>query len=137
VKKQDKEAATDTPHLHHRATPRLHTSGFQMFGISKARVHLAAQSEATFQLVEDGDFFQGVRIMRLESLLWFDTDELEGDVDIVFFAVPGVFLFSDFHKVGKDGTFVNATQLPECDTLRSEVVFHILAGHSSFEDVSV
>jgi len=75
--------------------------------------------------------------MRLESLLWFDADELEGDIDIVFFAVPRVFLFSDFHKVGKDGLLVNATQFPEFDTLPSKIVFHVLAGHSRFEDISV
>jgi len=101
------------------------------------RILRAAQSEATIQLVEYGDSFEGARIMRIESLLWFDTDELEGDVDIMFFAVPGAFLFSDLHKVGKDGTFVNATRLPEFDTLRSKIIFHILARHSRLEGVRV
>ena len=60
-----------------------------------------AELQATIQLVKDGDFFQGVRIKHVESFLCFDADELEGDIDIVFFAVPGCFSFPIFTRSEK------------------------------------
>ena len=51
--------------------------------------------EAALELVEDGDALKRVRIICLPTLVWLDSCELEGDEDIVFFTVPGMFLFPD------------------------------------------
>jgi len=88
--------------------------------------------------VEDGDSLKRVRIICLPTLVRLDSSELEGDVNIVFFTIRRMFLFTDFHEVGQCRPFVNATQLPECDALCSKkVVFHILADHSRLEDIRV
>ena len=60
-----------------------------------------AGSEAAIKFVEDSDFTQCVRIVRLESLLWLHSRELESDVDIVLLTIPRMFFFPDFHEVGE------------------------------------
>ena len=94
--------------------------------------------KAALELVEDGDSLKRVRIICLPTLVRLDSSELEGDVNIVFFTIPRMFLVTDFHEVGQCRPFVNATQLPECDALCSKkVVFHILADHFRLEDIRV
>jgi hypothetical protein len=59
------------------------------------------QLEAAFQLVEDGDPFKHVRIVDAnDNIVRFNGRELERDVDIVFTAVPRMFLLPNFHEIG-------------------------------------
>jgi hypothetical protein len=67
--------------------------GFE--GVLAART---LHSEATFQLVEDRDLFKHVRIVDAnDNIGRCDGRELERDIDIVFTAVPRMFLRPNFH----------------------------------------
>jgi hypothetical protein len=64
-------------------------------------------------------------------------DELKSNIDTVLAAIPRMFLFPDFHKVGVRTALLNTAHRHMRNALRIQVILHFLAAHSGFQDFGV
>jgi hypothetical protein len=99
-------------------------------------------SQASFELMKDGDSLQDVWTVRISKLAFWFGIELEGNVDVVLAAKPwGVFL-ADFDQIvpaRPDSAHMlaseirNTAHLPDPYSSSLKMSLDLLASHSGFQ----